>query len=166
MLFYPLWVLLWQFSCELAVLPPPVSVNKGWLKPRCEKCIEHGFWWHRDYQGCVFVTVWMHHEEKKIPLSYLNVIWEPVSESVNRWYYTLLLQLIQTNKILSSIYTFLSCSFPFNFLHVPSVFVPPLLFSFLLSSLLSPILLFPSPALIRLFFVSESRPPSCQLRQD
>lgn len=41
MLFYPLWVLFWQFSWEPSVPPLPVGVDKGWLKPRCEACIEH-----------------------------------------------------------------------------------------------------------------------------
>lgn len=57
MLFYPLWVLFSQFSCELAVLPLPVSVDKGWLKPRCVEFIERSFWQQHDYQGCVCVSL-------------------------------------------------------------------------------------------------------------
>lgn len=41
MLFYPLWVLFWQFSCELVAPPLPVWVDEGWLKPRCGECVEH-----------------------------------------------------------------------------------------------------------------------------
>lgn len=57
MLFYPLWVLFSRFSCKLAVLPLPVSVDKGWLKPRCVEFIERSFWQQHDYQGCVCVSL-------------------------------------------------------------------------------------------------------------
>lgn len=37
------------------MLPLPVSVDKGWLKPRCVEFIERSFWQQHDYQGCVCV---------------------------------------------------------------------------------------------------------------
>lgn len=37
--------------------PLPVSVDKGWLKPRCVEFIERSFWQQHDYQGCVCVSL-------------------------------------------------------------------------------------------------------------
>lgn len=56
MLFYPLWVLFWQFSCEPSVPPLPVGVDKGWLKPPCAECIEHML-------AHVYHMVWFVHYE-------------------------------------------------------------------------------------------------------
>lgn len=39
------------------MLPLPVSVDKGWLKPRCVEFIERSFWQQHDYQGCVCVSL-------------------------------------------------------------------------------------------------------------
>lgn len=39
------------------MLPLPVSVDKGWLKPQCVEFIERSFWQQHDYQGCVCVSL-------------------------------------------------------------------------------------------------------------
>lgn len=188
MLFYPLWVLFYWFSCELAVPPLPVDVDKGWLKPRCGECVEHSFWQHHDYQVCMCVSLYVCTvyrcimNQRSILASftrknYFNTIWETFTEAVNRWYCVLLLPVIQTNKnpckkeTSTPAFTWRyshsptpAPSLPVNFLCLPSVCLPA--FTPLFPLFCPSVFLFPSLALIRLFFVSESWPPSCQLRQD
>lgn len=102
---------------------------------------------------------------------------------MNRWCFILLLRVIHTNKnpvkkkkkkTPPQLLHYVTATPPNPTLLLPSLSSPPVSSYCLFSCLhLSPfplfcpsIFLFPSLALIRLFFVSQSWPPSCQLRQD
>lgn len=158
MLFYPLWVLFSRFSCELAVLPLPVSVDKGWLKPRCVEFIERSFWQQHDYQGCVCVS-----------LSVLQIllVLQKNLKLFGEFYRSceqMVLYFMSWKKKQHSLWHLNG----FPIFHYLAVFVslPFVCFPTFTASFPLFCILFSSLALIQLFFVSESRPPSCQLHQD
>lgn len=152
MLFYPLWVHFWQFSWEPSVPPLPVGVDKGWLKPRRGACIEHML-------AHVYHSVWRVHCE-----------WTNV---VNRC--CILYKVFKIPFIRKPSSAYILCfSFSFFFSCIPNLLIarPPVFLSQPCPPLSSCPFYCPAvslflPLLHRFgFFVSESWPPSCQLRQD